>query len=217
MPVLNGEAHLVAALDSALAQLAPDDEIVVIDNGSTDGSVALVEAHPDPRIRLLHETKPGPAAARNAGLAEVRGDFVSMLDCDDLWPAGRLAALLPPLAADPDVDATLGRIRLRFDVGPEPLYDKLDGTTLDTLVLGTFVFRTSFLRRLGPFDEKLHFGEDGDFLLRARHLDMRTATIEADALIYRRHATNMTRDRAEASRAIFGIIARHLARRRGQS
>lgn len=214
MPVLNGDKFIAEALGSALVQLAQDDEIIVIDNGSTDDTIALVERYPDQRVRLIHEAKPGPAAARNAGLREVRGIFVSMLDCDDLWPAGRLAALMPLLEADESYDAALGRLRVRFDAGVDPDYVKMDGAIADALLLGTLVFRRSFLERLEPFDETLTFAEDSDYLLRARQLGIRLATVEDDVLLYRRHETNMTRNRVDSTRGTFMALARHIARQR---
>ena len=83
VPVKNGAVYIAVALQSALVQLAADDEIIVIDNGSSDNTVSVVRAIRDPRIRLIEESTPGPASARNAGLRAASGALVSFLDHDD--------------------------------------------------------------------------------------------------------------------------------------
>jgi len=89
-PVYNGEAYLREAMDSVLEQTFRDFEFIVIDDGSTDGSVGVVQSYRDPRIRLLrNETNTGLAAVRNRGMAEARGEFIAWLDCDDASLPGR--------------------------------------------------------------------------------------------------------------------------------
>ncbi len=217
MPVLNGARHIGEAIASVLPQLATDDELLVVDNGSTDGTPQLVAATGDRRLRLLHAATRGPAAARNVGLAAMTGELVSFLDHDDLWPPARLAGLLETLGAHPEADAVVGRIRVQFDAGPEERYCRMDGLVSDKVVLGPFVFRAAVLRRIGSFDEALMQGEDLDFLLRVRAAGARTVQWPGDALIYRRHETNMTRDIDEGQRGNFRALAQHAARRRGQS
>ncbi len=68
LAVRNGATYIAEAIGSALPQLFADDEIVVIDNGSTDDTMAIVRAIGDRRVKLIEESRPGPAAARNAGL-----------------------------------------------------------------------------------------------------------------------------------------------------
>src|SRR5688500_3708111 len=104
LPVRNGAAFIEQAIASALPQLSADDEVVVVDNGSTDETVSIVQALTNPRVRLIEEQRPGPAAARNAGLAVANGELISFLDHDDYWPQGRNAGLLAALAADPAAD-----------------------------------------------------------------------------------------------------------------
>ena len=216
MPVLNGERHIAAALRSVLPQLGAADEILVIDNGSTDGTRACVAALGDSRLHLLEAATPGVAAARNVGLAAMRGDFVAFLDHDDLWPAGRHAGLFAALEARPDCVASLGRIRIRFDAEPDPVYQPLDGVISDKVLLGPFLFRAAAIRALGRFDEAMRMGEDTDFLFRLRDTGAALVTWDGDGLIYRRHATNMTRDNRAVSSAVLQNLARHLARRRGR-
>ena len=94
IPAHNAAATVREALGAALAQTIPDLEVIVVDDGSTDQTVTVVEAvaERDPRVRLLRQANAGVAAARNAGIAVARGTYVAPLDADDIWYPGKLAA-----------------------------------------------------------------------------------------------------------------------------
>lgn len=86
-PLYNGERFVGHTVESVLAQTYPDWELIVIDDGSTDGGAALVRRYADkePRIRLLQQANRGCAAARNRGLSEAQGRYYCFLDADDYW------------------------------------------------------------------------------------------------------------------------------------
>ncbi|EMA66962.1 glycosyl transferase family protein [Halorubrum aidingense JCM 13560] len=86
IPTYNRAETLARAVDSALAQTVDDIEVLVVDDGSTDGTQALIEDGEDPRVRYLaHDTNRGVSAARNTGVEAARGDYVAFLDSDDEW------------------------------------------------------------------------------------------------------------------------------------
>ena len=96
IPVYNKEAYLERCLDSVLAQTHKSLEVLLIDDGSTDGSPAICEkyAKKDPRIRVLTQENAGASAARNAGIEAAGGDYIGFVDADDWIEPGMYAALL---------------------------------------------------------------------------------------------------------------------------
>jgi glycosyltransferase involved in cell wall biosynthesis len=216
MPVLNGTLYLEQGIRSALAEIGPDDELIVIDNGSTDGSPDLVRAIADHRIRLFFEQKRGPAAARNRGLREVRGKYVSFHDHDDLWPAGRLDALVSCIERTPGADAAYGRLELRFEDGIDSKYLQLDGRAMSTFGVVVYLVTADLVRRTGPMDDSLMLGEDTDYILKLRAAGMSAVECDSVVVIYRRHQSNTTLDGAGVMRDRLRVLARNIARRRAQ-
>lgn len=102
VPLYNKVGEVTATLGSVLSQTLPPREVIVIDNGSTDGSVEAVQAIADPRVRLLHEAQRGPGPARNRGIAEASGSWIAFIDADDLWSPNHLEVLDALIARHPD-------------------------------------------------------------------------------------------------------------------
>ena len=102
MPCHNAAAHLPASVGSVVAQSFADWELIAVDDGSVDGTLAWLEAQADPRIRVHHQPNRGVSAARNAGLALARGECVAFLDADDTWSPDFLASMSNALSTRPD-------------------------------------------------------------------------------------------------------------------
>jgi glycosyltransferase involved in cell wall biosynthesis len=122
VPLYDAERFVGEALDAALAQTLSDLEVIVVDDGSTDGSLAAARARErDPRVRVAAAPHRGISATRNAGIAEARGTYVAFLDADDVWEPGYLRAQVDALEKNP------GRFvyadGVRFGEGPDrPFY-----------------------------------------------------------------------------------------------
>ncbi len=103
MPVYNTEKYVQSAIDSVLAQTFEDFELLIIDDAGTDTSIALCQAYTDPRIRIVSQANRGLAGARNTGIREARGQFIALLDSDDLWEAEKLERHVQHLWTSPQV------------------------------------------------------------------------------------------------------------------
>ena len=91
IPLYNKEKYISDTLRSVFGQSFQDFEVVIVDDGSTDGSAAVVRSYDDPRIRLIEQANGGVSAARNRGIAEARGEYIAFLDADDEWKPDYLA------------------------------------------------------------------------------------------------------------------------------
>ncbi|MBX0322119.1 glycosyltransferase [Halomicroarcula sp. F13] len=182
--------HMVGrAVDTALAQTVEDLEVVVVDDGSTDDTRAVVEGYDDPRVRYLaHETNRGVSAARNTGVEAARGEYVAFLDSDDEWLPRKLERQLAAIDARGegwvgaycDVATAgvslLGRLaaavsdRLFRAAAPREGGRELAASLLAMQVFmgpgSTLVVERSVLEATGGFDEGLSAYEDWDLVLR---------------------------------------------------
>lgn len=138
IPVYNGETTLRAAIDSALAQTYDAYEVLVVDDGSTDGSAAIVAEYDDPRLRLYQQPNGGLNSARNAGIREGNGDYIGLLDADDIWEPTKLAKHAAHLDSNPDIGLSFaGSWMMDLDGKPTGLMQtpQTDNVTAVDLVL----------------------------------------------------------------------------------
>lgn len=214
IPVRNGRRFILEALDSVLVQLADDDEIIVVDDASTDGTDRLLR-NLDKRVVILDGLGRGPSAARNTGLAKARGACIAFLDHDDLWPPGRHAALLGALRQSPTANAAAGRLRIHVEEGGfAGRHAALDGRHAPSILM-TCLYRRQLIEATGPFDEDMRFGEDLNYYVRLAESGMIVVTCDHDALVYRRHAENATNAAPPENKVLLDIFARKLSRRYG--
>src|SRR5690348_3220516 len=106
MPVYNGGPYVEAAVQSALDQSCEDFELIVVDDGSTDGCLEKLAGLADARIRVLSQAHQGAPAALNAGLRVASGEWIALLDADDLWMPGKLEAHWECISGHPELDLT---------------------------------------------------------------------------------------------------------------
>jgi teichuronic acid biosynthesis glycosyltransferase TuaG len=110
MPAYNAEKYITEAIDSILAQTYGNWELLVVNDGSTDGTAAILEHYKDPRIRVFHKANGGIGSARNLALLHVRGSFICGLDSDDVMPPGSIAARVAVFDQYPEADIADGQV-----------------------------------------------------------------------------------------------------------
>jgi glycosyltransferase involved in cell wall biosynthesis len=212
VPAYQAAAWIDEALASAMAQDHPAVEVIVVDDGSTDATAALAARWP---VRLLRRPHRGPAAARNAGLAVALGDFVTVLDADDVWPADRLTRQVGHLLARPELDLVLGHTEVFLSPGepvPEHFPEVPGGRPLPA-VAGTMLARRRVFDAIGAWDETLPLSEDTDWLARAKDAGFCSETLPDVLLRYRIHAANTSRDSAANHAALLRVLRASVRRR----
>lgn len=209
IPVFNGERFLGEALESILAQTYQPVEIIVIDDGSTDGT-AEVAARYGTQISYLRQSNQGPATARNLGLSAAQGAFIAFLDSDDLWHTEKLSRQMARLQERPEIDLCFTRFQ-HFWV-PElaeeakryqnhPLSQPLSAYLMSSLLVRRTVFET-----FGKFDDGRWYNENMIWFFRTAE---RGAIIEVlhDVLTYRRiHGENLTKGQLRTGEFMDGMF-----------
>ncbi len=216
VPVYNRERYLPECLDSILAQRAHVREVLVVDDGSSDGSAAVAQGYGAP-VRCLSQRNAGAAAARNRGIEAATGEYIAFLDSDDLWVADKLAHQLGAFAAEPALDVVFGateqfvspeldaeaRARLQCPAGAMPGY-----------LAGAMLARRHVFERAGLFDPQWRIGEFIDWYVRAREAGMQSVMLTAVVLRRRLHGANMVLTQRDAQRDYLRIVKASLDRRR---
>lgn len=234
VPVYNGERFLAEAIDSALAQTLRSVEIVVVDDGSTDASAAIADRyaalHPD-RVRVVHQPNQGLPLARNAAIAAARGRYLALLDADDVWMPGHLAACVDVLERDPMIGLVHADAEdIDADGNPLPADDAPARWGSDSrdayaaillrrqhVVCPTAVFRRSVIENIGGFDPGFNrLGcEDRDLWLRIAEVAGVVYVAQLHAR-YRIHDANMSANSGRMWRARKLLVDKYAQRPRGR-
>jgi glycosyltransferase involved in cell wall biosynthesis len=187
VPVYNAERFLRATLESFFAQDYEPFEVIVADDGSTDGSAEIARSFPD--VRYFRQENQGPAAARNLAISEARGEIVANVDADDLVPPYKLAVQVRVLVEDPGVTCVLGR--QEWIDPPEGLARDVVWGDLDGIPLNSLVARRDVLLDLGGYDVSLRGPEDIDLMVRLRERGFRYVVVPDIVVRRRYHGGNL--------------------------
>jgi len=213
IPVWNGARYLEATLDSVFAQTHRPLEVIVVDDGSTDDTPALLERRTD--VIAIRQANAGAAAARNAGIARARGAFIALQDADDLWVPHKLARQLAHLAAHPEHGYVVALVQSFLEPGvPRPAWvtdAQLGEARLGGV--GNLLVRAEVMRRVGPFapDDPTDF----DWSKRAQELGVVAGVVRETLLLRRVHEANLSYH-LDANKIRMAGLRAAIARQRGR-
>jgi glycosyltransferase involved in cell wall biosynthesis len=212
IPVHNGARFIADAIASIRAQTALPDEVIVVDDGSTDVTVRCLDAL-QPGLRVLSQPNRGPSAARNLGRRAVQADLVAFLDADDTWSPGTLQHLRQCLVDNPETSVAQGLIQRMVwtEQGFIPQCEPYQ-----FINLGSALFRREVFGQVGDFDETLWENEDTDWFLQAWEKGVNKRVVPRTTLYYRLHDANMTLQQNLVAGGVVRLMKRHLDRTRSQ-
>ena len=231
IPCYNANPFIAATIQSALTQEWADLELIVVDDGSSDGSAELVERM-FPVVTLIRQANQGVAAARNNGIAHAQGEWIAFLDADDIWLPGKLHAQWATLQESPGARMayTAWQVWTSTEPAPPPAYlakltaessnlARWAGATgwvypqllLDCVVwTSTVLAHKSVFAEAGVFDRALRIGEDYDLWLRASRITP-ILRVPRPLALYRMHPASITKSVPEKNfRAL--VVGRAISR-----
>ena len=220
IPAFNGERYLAAALESVLAQTVPPRRVVVVDDGSADGT-AEVAGKFGGSVTCVRQANRGMAGARNRGAQEVGTEWLGFLDQDDVWLPTKLERQQRSIAAshhevaftaicvvDPELKpiAQRGTQAIRTDLEALLFRDE----SIPQSTPSTMLIKRSLFESVGGFDEELGMSADWDLLVRLR-LRTEFAYVAEPLALYRRHGSNLSRNVAILERESIRVLEKSFA------
>jgi glycosyltransferase involved in cell wall biosynthesis len=176
IPAYNTEHTIIETITSVQRQTFSDFEIIVINDGSTDGTLEVIKTIKEPRLKVFSYENCGVSSARNHGISQAKGEFIAFLDADDLWTPDKLELQLAALQKKPEIGVAyswiynMGEKGEFFQVGHQVFFE---GNVLAELLISNFLangsnplIRKQAIESVGKFDSTLTYGEDWEFYLR---------------------------------------------------
>ncbi len=223
IPIHQASAFIADALASIAVQDHPAIEVVLVDDGSTDGGAALARARAEElglSLVAVDQANRGPAVARNLGLRHARGRYVTFLDADDRMVAGRVAFQVAHLQAAPQVDGVIGTGVNEVDPGvtPPTWLAELPRVDAPHFLVMTVMARAEVFDRVGGFDPSYAYaGEDTEWYLRARAAGVRFDLVDQLMVLRRIHGANLTYQVEDLDEAMFRLLRERARRARAEA
>ncbi|ACK67830.1 glycosyl transferase family 2 [Rippkaea orientalis PCC 8801] len=227
MTVYNSEKYIAKAITSILSQTFNNFELIIINDGSTDRSLSILQnfTQQDQRIRLFNQENTGPAIASNKGLIHVKGKFVARMDADDIAFPTRLAKQVAFLEQNPEYVAVGSRVLLidpdGWSIGP--FAQKTDHEDIDAEHLAgsggaichpAVMIRTETLDKIGGYTEQMKSSIDRDLFLRLAEVG-KLANLPETLLKYRMHLKSMGNANRVLQRQMAAMAVKAACQRRG--
>jgi glycosyltransferase involved in cell wall biosynthesis len=181
VPCYNAEKYICEAIESVLAQTHTAFELIIVDDGSTDGTQHLVKAYGDERVRYIYQLNKGQCAACNRGIVEAKGDYIKFFDADDIVNPEHLSAQLAVLGDDPMAVASCAWARFYNSDPASALFKERDANQeevpvnwlkhalsqrYDMMPAWLWLIPKTLLERAGGWDERLSLNNDFEFSIR---------------------------------------------------
>ena len=225
IPVKNGGAHILSALDSVIQQSLPSSTLlVIVDVNSIDSTSLLCDQFKAKNksgakleIEIVHTLKPlNPAMARNLALKKVLPitEIVAFLDHDDYWPHNRIISDLDLFDKNSRYDVIVGKTKIVTSHTNRATDYRFNSDELHNVNLGAATFRAKVFAEVGLFDEKMLFSEDHDYFFRMREHGLELLYANKVNLFYRLHETNMTKNKSAEELALLTVLRQSLERRK---
>lgn len=222
VPVYNAMAYLPATVDSVLEQTLSSFEVILIDDGSSDGVQQWAQKITDPRIHYINQGRKGTSHARNTGIAQAQGEYIAFLDADDLWDPTKLEKQVACLEQNPQVGLVYTLVSLinqQNDLTGHVFANCPEGDVWEQLVVRNFIgcgsvpmVRRQCFETVGVFDEERlgSYLEDWDLWLRvARHYPF--ALLNESLVFYRLHPYGSSKNWRGMERSYHNLIEKALA------
>lgn len=210
----NSECYLAEAIQSVLRQTRPPEELIVVDDGSTDRTIEVAKSFKE--VRYLRKENGGIGSARNFGVEAARGDYLAFLDSDDLWIEAKLADQLSQLESS-EAQGVFGHVqefvcpklsaeeasKIRFESKPQAARSA-----------GNLLITRDCFEAVGAFSEELKMGEFLDWVCRANDRAIKFGMLDKVVLLRRLHKTNYGRENVQERGGYARLLKAALDRRR---
>ena len=220
VPAFDAGEHLRGALECIVAQTHPPTEVLVVDDGSADDTVAIARAWGEP-VRVIEQPTSGPAATRNRGATEATGDLLAFLDPDDRWLPHKLEVQVAHLTAEPGAGGCVARVRQVWDeaFSEEAAHYADHARMADDGVPGyattSLLVRREAWAEVGPLDTERWYSDATEWFVRARDRGVRIDLLDDVLVLHRLHGHNLTRRRpAESADEFLHLVHDRLRARR---
>jgi glycosyltransferase involved in cell wall biosynthesis len=193
IPVRDGARYIASAIESVLGQTEPPAEVLVIDDGSSDGTAGIVSQFSERGVRLIQQPPEGAAAARNHGVKLARHELLAFLDADDLWTSTKLEEQCAELRADAALDMVFGHVRQFLSPDLEPRARarlRCPEEIVPGRLAGAMLIRRGSFEKVGLFETAWGIGEFLAWYARAQLLGLREKMLPTILLERRLHSTN---------------------------
>ncbi|HBB32699.1 MAG TPA: glycosyltransferase family 2 protein [Cyanobacteria bacterium UBA8803] len=216
IPVYNCDRYLAEAIESVLNQTYQPLEVIVIDDGSTDGSAEVAKSF-HPSVRYYYQPQSGAGAARNYGIDLAQGSFLAFLDADDIWVPDKLTQQMEVLENEPQVDMVFGHIQqFHSPELAETVKNKIHcpPNLMAGYHPGTMVIKREAFLRVGKFDTNLQMGEFINWYSLATDLGLQPKILPGLLMRRRLHGNNLGLRQRQSRTDYVRLIKASLDRRR---